>query len=464
MRSVSGLCTGAIVGALMFGAGGPAEARECGKFHRIQRGDTLSNIARIYYGDREAFQSVFAANRDILSDPSRIERGQLIYVPCLDNPKNRGAALAESGIQPTAVDQLGERKARRAAQQAAARALTGTEDNVAAPAREPSAVAATEVVATIAPALTAPHTSVTRSITPSVSRKEPEVVTQTPPRPVLPIPQSLEPTAETAELTPALPEPAAPKKGTVRFLTASGFEPFSDKSLPEGGLISELAQRALSTSAPNLQTEIAFVNDWEAHLTVLMPTGHFALGFPWYRPNCAQAAGLSELTQLRCTQYVYSRPLFEVEVEAYVSTRGRLVGASTVTDLAGSRICRPQGYFAFEIEQDGKIPANVELVQPQTASECFRMLKDGDVDVVSVNAVLARREISSHALYDEVFALPGLTSSQTLHVIARKDNAEAVRLLEQIDEGLLQLQNTGAWFEIVARHMRVHGERISQSN
>jgi len=47
----------------------------------VQKGDTLSKIAREYYGDAMLYPKIFEANRDILSDPNRIKPGQRLRIP-----------------------------------------------------------------------------------------------------------------------------------------------------------------------------------------------------------------------------------------------------------------------------------------------------------------------------------------------------------------------------------------------
>ncbi len=47
----------------------------------VQKGDTLSKIAREFYGDPMLYPKIFEANRDILDDPDRIEPGQKLRIP-----------------------------------------------------------------------------------------------------------------------------------------------------------------------------------------------------------------------------------------------------------------------------------------------------------------------------------------------------------------------------------------------
>jgi nucleoid-associated protein YgaU len=49
--------------------------------HTVESGETLSGIADEFYGDPAKFQIIFAANRDVLSDPDVIVPGQVLRIP-----------------------------------------------------------------------------------------------------------------------------------------------------------------------------------------------------------------------------------------------------------------------------------------------------------------------------------------------------------------------------------------------
>ncbi|MDP9422365.1 MAG: peptidoglycan-binding protein LysM [Pseudomonadota bacterium] len=51
------------------------------KVHEVQSGDTLSSIADKYYGEANAYQRIFEANRPMLSDPDEIYPGQVLIIP-----------------------------------------------------------------------------------------------------------------------------------------------------------------------------------------------------------------------------------------------------------------------------------------------------------------------------------------------------------------------------------------------
>ena len=52
-----------------------------GEVYTVQSGDSLSKIAKRFYGDAGAYNKIFEANRDQLNDPDKIQPGQQIKLP-----------------------------------------------------------------------------------------------------------------------------------------------------------------------------------------------------------------------------------------------------------------------------------------------------------------------------------------------------------------------------------------------
>lgn len=50
-------------------------------FYTVEKGDTLSKIAKQHYGDANKYQQIFEANKPMLSDPDKIYPGQVLRIP-----------------------------------------------------------------------------------------------------------------------------------------------------------------------------------------------------------------------------------------------------------------------------------------------------------------------------------------------------------------------------------------------
>ena len=51
------------------------------KTYTVQPGDTLSKIAKQFYGNANAYMKIFEANKDQLNDPNLIKVGQVLKIP-----------------------------------------------------------------------------------------------------------------------------------------------------------------------------------------------------------------------------------------------------------------------------------------------------------------------------------------------------------------------------------------------
>lgn len=49
--------------------------------YKVKAGDTLSKISQEFYGNAKDYRKIFDANRDLLSDPDKIQVGQELKIP-----------------------------------------------------------------------------------------------------------------------------------------------------------------------------------------------------------------------------------------------------------------------------------------------------------------------------------------------------------------------------------------------
>jgi len=59
----------------------PTAAEEKIEYYVIEKGDTLSKIAKHYYGDANKYPKIFEANREVIKNPDLIFPGQKIRIP-----------------------------------------------------------------------------------------------------------------------------------------------------------------------------------------------------------------------------------------------------------------------------------------------------------------------------------------------------------------------------------------------
>jgi len=59
----------------------PSPASAPKRTYRVQPGDSLSKIAKEFYGNPNDYMRIFEANRDTLNDPNKIQAGQELVIP-----------------------------------------------------------------------------------------------------------------------------------------------------------------------------------------------------------------------------------------------------------------------------------------------------------------------------------------------------------------------------------------------
>ena len=247
----------------------------------------------------------------------------------------------------------------------------------------------------------------------------------------------------------------------IRFLTGSDFAPFADKNSIAGGMITDLVTRAVSAAAPEQDFRVNFINDWSAHLDVLLRDGAFDVGFPWYKPDCSVAEKLSDELRMRCDDFEFSDPFFDVTVSFYSRAGDRLAETVSYDGLFGKRLCRPKGHFMFDLDQRDLTAPNVSVETPDTAMECFTRLMRGQVDVVSLVKSGADGELRQLGISDRVAEIKDLASRQTLHALVLKSNPNGRAYLDIINQGLTSLMASGEWFTVVTLHRR---RRLAKTN
>lgn len=237
----------------------------------------------------------------------------------------------------------------------------------------------------------------------------------------------------------------------VQLLTADNYQPFTHRGLLNDGLVTHLVDSAFAANPDIDDYGIVWVNDWAAHLEPLLSEQVYDMGFPWLRPDCA-----STPEEMRCRNFAFSEPMFEMLVLLFTHEQ-RPVQFAADSDIFGKTLCRPAGYYTHDLNKDGRNwlrDGKIELEQPQTVEDCFRMLAEGTVDAVAVNEFTGRTAVRELGMDDDVEIVQTRPLSiEGLHIIVHKSHPDAANLIELANEGLRRLQESGEYDRIVDQHL-----------
>ena len=248
----------------------------------------------------------------------------------------------------------------------------------------------------------------------------------------------------------AVPGNAATRQ-KINILTGSDFAPFTDKGLPNGGVLADVVQHAMEAAAPEQGFAVHWVDDWASHHEPLLSNALLDIGFPWFQPDCA-----AQPETYRCQNLDFSESMFEVLMLLFVD-KDRPMAFNSDADMAGKRLCRPKGYSTFMFDHKGRNwlkDGVIELKVGNTPGDCLDMVVEGQADAAVLNEFLGRQKIKEMGLKDRIVVARGRPISiDGNHMIVHKSHPRGAELLAVFEEGLAKIKEDGTYQRIIDEHM-----------
>lgn len=256
-------------------------------------------------------------------------------------------------------------------------------------------------------------------------------------------------TAETArqEATRSADRPYAP---ALKFVTSNDWKPFTDQSLPGGGIYVQMAATAMQRGGNDRDYKISYVDDWGAHIDTLLPSNAFDMSIAWSRPDCSRIDLLGEFAVKMCTEFDFSLPIYEVAYSYHTLVDSPYAGARAFSDYVGARICRPEGWPTSDLEVEGLSAPAVTFVQPKSPMDCAKMLLAGEVDLYSIEIETSTANFEELGASDKVYLNPALATFNTHHLVISKKNPRAAEYMAMVNRGIAEMRETGEWYDVVA--------------
>ena len=263
---------------------------------------------------------------------------------------------------------------------------------------------------------------------------------------------------ERQESTRAADRPYEP---AIRFVTANDWKPFTDESLPGGGLYVQIATTAMRRGGNDRDFVIDYVDDWGAHIDSLLPTRAFDMSIAWSRPDCSRLDMLGEFAVKMCTEFEFSLPVYEVAYSYNTLVDSPFAGARSFADYQGARICRPEGWPTSDLEVEGLAEPLVTFVRPKSPMECAEMLLEGEVDLYSLEVETTTANFEQLGATNRVELNPALATFNTHHLVISKSNPRAAEYLEIVNRGLAEMRETGEWYDLVATGLAAYNQGLN---
>jgi ABC-type amino acid transport substrate-binding protein len=241
-----------------------------------------------------------------------------------------------------------------------------------------------------------------------------------------------------------------PLQPPLRFVSGNDWKPFTDESLAGGGILVRIAQTALQRGGNNRGSTVDWIDDWGAHTDVLLPSGAFDISIAWAVPDCERIDTLGESGRRRCVDFIASLPVYEVADTISTLADNKYASATSYADLEGARVCRPEGWSMFPMEETGLVEPFITLVQLRTPFDCAKALIAGQVDVLAIELESATDAFTDLGAMEMVSVNPVLVRFLTYHFITARNNPRGRIYIAMLNKGLNEMRKSGEWYDIVA--------------
>jgi polar amino acid transport system substrate-binding protein len=232
------------------------------------------------------------------------------------------------------------------------------------------------------------------------------------------------------------PAPVIGQERTVKLVTGNDFAPFSDESLPAGGLATDIIRRIFL--GEGYEVEISYL-PWKRGFIETKSLIYDGT-FPYY-PN-----------QKRIEQFLFSDPIYLGRGAVYVSNIVEKELRS-IDDLEGLRYCRPLGYTIPSQLKSLIESKRIEVYVAPGPENCLRMIMHDRLDFVLWNADLAKPIFDAVPGSDSKMRVAGIElDPRGMFFIVAKKHPMAADLIAVVNTGLAALHRSGDYKSIVAKH------------
>jgi polar amino acid transport system substrate-binding protein len=229
---------------------------------------------------------------------------------------------------------------------------------------------------------------------------------------------------------------ASPKPQSYTLGTGENYPPFSDKTLPDGGMAHAIVKAAFA--AIEIPVTIGWTSWKRAESQV--NSGKFAAIFPYMQ------------TGERAQKFSFSQPIYTMHSFFYFRSADKLTSSSPES-LRGKRLCRPTGYGNEAVVQKLLDDGIISLTSSQSQETCFRQLFHKRADLVVEAEVVAVHTIEkSLGAKAGITHLPDPVAKIDLGLMAPAGQKTGPAVIRDFNRGLEIIRKNGTYQEILKRY------------
>lgn len=224
---------------------------------------------------------------------------------------------------------------------------------------------------------------------------------------------------------------------SLRLVTGDEYAPFTGKTLPAGGVLTQIVQAAWQ------QRGVASQLEWRPWSRGYNNTlrGDYDATFPYMH------------TEARAEVFLYSQPVFTAE--QYIFSRaGEVIEIDDRASLQGLRLCYPLGWQPPPIIQQLVDAGTISRHAPLGLKECARLLLLGRDDFFIADYRLGETALQLIDASAQQFQRSASAISRSpLHLIVPRRHPHAAVLIEQFNEGLAALHASGDYQRLLEHYL-----------
>ncbi|MDX5373134.1 MAG: transporter substrate-binding domain-containing protein [Pseudomonadaceae bacterium] len=221
----------------------------------------------------------------------------------------------------------------------------------------------------------------------------------------------------------------------LKLVTGDQYPPFTGRSLPDGGMLTELVLRALQETGQ--QPQLAWQPWKRGYLATLR--GQYDATFP-YLPSPQREA-----------EFLFSAPLYETTQKLFSRSEDQL----EADHLAGKRLCLPLGWQPPEPLLALLASGQLQRHEPQDLATCAKLVALGRDDFFVADDLLGQQALRHAGVHSRLRQSQTTLARNRLHLIVPRNRPGAQALMDSFNAGLQRLRDDGTYAQIVQKH-RAH--------
>lgn len=222
----------------------------------------------------------------------------------------------------------------------------------------------------------------------------------------------------------------------IRLVTGDNLSPYTGRSLPLGGMLTEIVQRAFAASGK--ETTLAWTS-WKRGYE-LTRVGEYDATFPYARLPEREKFYLFSALLYGGVRSVFARPEMNID-------------PARVDSFRGLTYCAPTGFIIYPQINALYQEHAIRMERPPSLVACAKMLALGRVDFYIADALSGDEALRQAGVGAKVVRLAKPFDRAEFYLIVPKNRAGADMLIADFNAGLKRLKDGGEYERILKRHL-----------